>query len=102
MIAQFSNETQVTARTSPSYLVHAADDRVVSPDHSRMFLAALRKHQVPAEYLELPSGDHGLNGYQGPLWDAWQAGSLKWLAAQKLIPSPKAAPATTTPTPAKP
>jgi hypothetical protein len=47
----------------------------------------LRKHKVPAEYLELPSGDHGLNGYKGPMWDAWQNGALRWLAAQQLIPA---------------
>ena len=54
--------------------------------HSRMFYQALRAHQVPAEYLELPSGDHGLDGYQGPMWDAWQTRSIAWLAEQKFIP----------------
>jgi acetyl esterase/lipase len=102
LMAYFSNELQVTARTAPTYLAHAVDDRVVPPDHSRMFLAALRKHDVPAEYLELPSGDHGLNGYKGPMWDAWQVGSLKWLAERKLISAPKETPTPTTPTPAKP
>jgi hypothetical protein len=29
--------------------------------------------------LELPSGGHGLNGYKGPMWDAWQTQSLQWL-----------------------
>ena len=51
-----------------------------------MFYEALQAHQVPARYLELPTGDHGLNGYQGPMWEAWQRESLKWLAAQGLIP----------------
>jgi hypothetical protein len=27
----------------------------------------------------LPSGGHGLNGYKGPMWDAWQTQSLEWL-----------------------
>ncbi len=49
-----------------------------------MLYEALKAHQVAAEYLELPSGGHGLNGYKGPMWDAWQTKSLEWLAAQKL------------------
>ena len=85
MMEEFSNEKQVTARTPPVYLAHALDDRVVPPDHSRLFYEALQAQKVPSEYLELPSGDHGLNGYQGPMWDAWQAGCLKWLVARKFL-----------------
>ena len=33
-----------------------------------------------------PGGGYGLNGYQGPMWDAWQTKSLEWLAKQKLVP----------------
>lgn len=82
----FSNEKQVTARTSPSYLAHAIDDRAVPADNSRMFHDALLAAKVPSHYLELPSGGHGLNGYKGPMWDAWQSGSLKWLAELGIIP----------------
>ncbi len=64
----FSNDLQVTDKTPPTFLAHALDDKVV------------------AEYLELPSGGHGLNGYKGPSWDAWQAGSLKFLAKEHFIP----------------
>jgi len=85
-LQQFSNEKQVTDRTPPAFLAHAKDDRVVAPDHSRMFSEALHAHRVAVEYLELPSGGHGLNGYQGPMWDAWQRRSLQWLAEQKMIP----------------
>lgn len=80
----FSNELQVTAQTCPCYLTHALDDKVVVPENSRLFHEALKKNGVPAEYLELPSGGHGLNGYKGPMWDAWQAGSLKWMVERKL------------------
>ena len=48
--------------------------------------AALKKHHVATEYLELPEGGHGLNGYKGPMWDAWQTKSLEWLATLKVIP----------------
>lgn len=79
LIELFSNEKQVTAETSPTWLAHALDDRVVVPGNSQSFHKALKRHGVPTEYLELPSGGHGLNGYQGPMWDAWQKQSLKWL-----------------------
>lgn len=52
---------------------------IVLPDNSRMFYEALQAHQVKAEYLVLPNGGHGLSGYKGPSWDAWQTQSLKWL-----------------------
>jgi dipeptidyl aminopeptidase/acylaminoacyl peptidase len=58
----------------------------VPPENSRAFHAALRAHKVPSHYLELPSGGHGLNGYQGPMWDAWQRESLAWLKRLKLVP----------------
>jgi hypothetical protein len=54
-----------------------------------MFYDALRAHKVKARYLELPSGGHGLNGYQGPMWDRWQAAALAWLAENKLVPPSK-------------
>jgi acetyl esterase/lipase len=82
----FSNEKQVTGATPPAFLAHALDDKAVSPENSRMFCEALKAHGVAAEFLELPSGGHGLNGYKGPMWDAWQRRSLEWLAARKFIP----------------
>jgi len=87
MVALFSNQKQVTERTPPALLAHAKDDRVVSPDHSRMFAEALTAHHVAVELLELPSGGHGLSGYKGPMWDAWQKRSLEWLAELKMIPA---------------
>lgn len=80
LIELFSNEKQVTAETCPTYLAHALDDRVVVPANSQAFHDALKKHKVPTEYLKLPSGGHGLNGYKGPMWDAWQKQSIQWLS----------------------
>lgn len=89
LVELFSNEKQVTAKTPPTYLAHAKDDGPVPPENSRIFYDALRANKVPAHYLELPSGGHGLNGYKGPMWDAWQKGSLAWLAEMKLVPTSK-------------
>jgi acetyl esterase/lipase len=84
-VTLFSNETQVTNDTPPAFLAHAKDDKVVVPDNSHMFHQALRAHGIASEYLELPSGGHGLSGYRGPMWDAWQTGALRWLASQEVI-----------------
>ncbi len=88
LVEMFSNEKQVNAKTPPAFLAHAKDDGPVPPENSRMFYDALRNHKVPADYLELPSGGHGLNGYKGPMWDAWQTRSLTWLAEMKFVPKP--------------
>jgi acetyl esterase/lipase len=86
LIDLFSNEKQVTAKTPPAFLAHPKDDKVVVCENSQLFYDALRKHKVEAKYLELPSGGHGLNGYKGPMWDAWQEQSLAWLKEQKFVP----------------
>ncbi len=84
-IELFSNEKQVTRDTPPTFLAHAQDDQLVSADNSEMYYEALKKNQVPAEYLKLPSGGHGLNGQQGPMWEGWKTASLKWLVQHKFI-----------------
>jgi acetyl esterase/lipase len=86
LVRLYSNELQVSDQTPPAFLTHAKDDAGVHPDHSRNFVAALKAHGVPVEYLELPSGNHGLNGCKGPLWEQWKAESLVWLAKRGFIP----------------
>ena len=80
LLKLYSNELQVTDKTPPMFLAHALDDKPVPPENSRALYAALQKNNIPSKYLELPSGGHGLNGYKGPMWDAWQTQSLAWLA----------------------
>jgi len=77
----------VSALTPPTFLAHALDDKLVSPENSRLYYEALQAQKVPSTYLELASGGHGLNGYQGPMWDSWQSGALKWLGSLGFIPS---------------
>ncbi len=87
LVKSFSNELQVTENTPPAFLAHAANDQAVVPENSRMFHEALKAHNVESKYLALPRGGHGLNGYRGPMWDAWQTESLRWLASLGMIPS---------------
>jgi acetyl esterase/lipase len=84
-IERFSNERQVTEQTPPTFLAHAVDDLLVPPAHSANFFKALQAAQIPSRYLELPSGGHGLNRYQGPMWEAWQKQSLEWLREMGLL-----------------
>jgi dipeptidyl aminopeptidase/acylaminoacyl peptidase len=81
----YSNELHVSNQTPPVFLAHAQNDSIVSAENSQMFHEALQAHKVHSQFLLLPSGDHGLDGYKGPMWDAWQEASLAWLARQKLI-----------------
>ncbi len=85
LIELYSNEKQVTDKTPPTFLAHPLDDTVVASANSKMFYEALQAHKVPSQYLELASGGHGLNGYKGPMWDAWQTQSLVWLTELKLL-----------------
>lgn len=85
LIDLFSNEKQVTSKTPPTFLAHALDDKPVPPENSKLFFDALQAFTIPSKYLELPSGGHGLNGYKGPMWDAWQKQSIEFLKEQKLV-----------------
>jgi acetyl esterase/lipase len=87
LVELFSNEKQVTPKTPPAFLAHAKDDRAVVPENSKAFSEALQAQKIKVKYLELPSGGHGLNGYKGEMWDAWQTQSLAWLADLKFIPA---------------
>lgn len=85
LVKTYSNELQVTDRTPPAFVTHAADDAPVPPENSRAFVAAMRAHRVPVEYLEFPTGGHGFNGCKGPIWEEWKAKSLDWLRARGIL-----------------
>jgi acetyl esterase/lipase len=59
LVANLSNETQVTAQTPPMILFHAIDDGVVPIENARDMLAALSQANVPGELHEYSKGGHG-------------------------------------------
>jgi acetyl esterase/lipase len=84
----YSLETQVSAETPPMFLAHALDDAKVSAENnSKALFEALQAKKISSRYLELPRGDHGLNQHRGPMWDAWQEQSLKWLMEHHFVSS---------------
>lgn len=93
LIHLFSNEKQVTDQTPPTFVAHAKDDVPVQPENSRALVDALKSHHVAVEYLELPSGGHGLYGCKGPVWEQWKSRALEWMAAQGIVPRGQAKPA---------
>jgi acetyl esterase/lipase len=58
-INDFSNEMQVDRETPPTYLTHAADDKLVDVDNTIEYFETLRHHKVPVEMHIYPVGDHG-------------------------------------------
>lgn len=79
MINYFSNETQVTADTPPTLLVHAEDDTAVPIANSRRFYDALQKQHVPSKLITYPRGGHGFGLNNKTTSDKWFDHALVWL-----------------------
>jgi acetyl esterase/lipase len=84
LIDKLSNELQVTAQTPPIYLAHAADDRLVPPENSKMLHAALKKQNIPTRFDLYESGNHGFFGASENA-KLWQDNLQQWLIEMKVI-----------------
>lgn len=73
-------DIQVTARTPPTFLLHAHDDPVDPVENSLVYYAALRKAGVPAEMHLYAKGGHafGLRRTQSPITE-WPRLVEDWL-----------------------
>lgn len=76
----FSNELQVTAKTPPSFLVHAGDDGGVSVENSVRYYQACIKYKVPVEMHLYPKGGHGFGMYNKTTSDNWMERLKNWLS----------------------
>ena len=87
ILRTLSNETQVTADTPPTVLVHALDDKGVPPQNSEVYYKALQQAKVPSDLQEYPTGGHGF-GY-GHVPDnsppGWLDKAFGWLKAKGLL-----------------
>jgi acetyl esterase/lipase len=86
LVRRWSTETQVTAATPPTFLLHGADDQSVPAENSVRFYQALRRAGVPAELHIYEHGPHGfaLAPDVGPA-SGWPTRCAEWLAAHGII-----------------
>jgi acetyl esterase/lipase len=86
LVSLLSNETQVTAETPPTFLVHAADDGPVPPENSLLFALALSHYHVPFALHLYEKGGHGFGlGGNDPVLSAWPARCAEWLRGRGFL-----------------
>jgi acetyl esterase/lipase len=78
-IREFSNETKVTEKTPPAFLVHAKDDSTVPYENSIVFADSLKKHHVPAEIFLYEKGGHGFGMTNKTDNRPWMDSCIKWI-----------------------
>ena len=79
----FSNELHVNQSSPQTFLVHTADDMVVSPENSFRFYHALRKNKVNAELHIYSEGGHGF--LKKPVFEEWFGRAVNWMKDRDLI-----------------
>ncbi len=79
----FSNELHVNQSSPQTFLVHTADDTVVSPENSFRFYHALRKNKVNAELHIYSEGGHGF--LKKPVFEEWFGRAVNWMKDRDLI-----------------
>jgi acetyl esterase/lipase len=93
-LTELSNDTQVTDKTPPTFLVHTLADCGVPMENSVAFAMALRKYKVPFELHIFEKGQHGLGlgtGWKGhnippePAFQAWPPLCATWLKSRGFL-----------------
>ena len=81
----YSNESQVTAQTPPTFLVHAGDDKSVPVANSIVFYESLVRNNVPAELHIYERGGHGFGMTNPTSDDKWMERLKNWLKSRALL-----------------
>ena len=78
---------RVDAKTPPTFLVHAADDRSVPVEGSQRMYQALKAAGVPSELHVFPDGGHGFGiaGAKGREAERWPDLFLAWGRKQRIF-----------------
>jgi len=89
-IEKYSLEKQVTAKTPTAFIVHAADDKVVSPRNSLLFYNALLDKNIAASLHIFPKGGHAIALRNNPgSTETWTNLCEMWLVEMGFIPQVK-------------
>ncbi|MGV8960096.1 MAG: alpha/beta hydrolase [Stenotrophomonas sp.] len=90
LVERYSPQHQVSARTPPSFLLHAQDDAVVPVGNSLVFYQALQRAGISSEMHLFPHGGHGfgVRGTAGLTTAAWPRLALDWITTVTQEPTP--------------
>ncbi|WP_305804779.1 alpha/beta hydrolase [Stenotrophomonas sp. YIM B06876] len=90
LLQRYSPHQQVSARTPPSFLLHAQDDAVVPVGNSLVFYQALQRAGISSEMHLFPHGGHGfgIRGSAGLTTAAWPQLALDWITTVTEDPTP--------------
>jgi acetyl esterase/lipase len=89
-VDKYSMEKQVTGETPPAFIVHAFDDKAVSPRNSLMFYNALLDKNVSASLHIFPQGGHSIALRNNPgSTQEWTNLCELWLLEMGFIPQIK-------------
>lgn len=81
-----SVDTQVTAATPPTLLIHTQEDATVPVENSILFYQALTRMKVPAELYLFEHGSHGMGMRAGlGTASAWPRRAEEWLRDRTLL-----------------
>ena len=90
LVEKYSLEKQVTAAAPPVFIVHAADDKAVSPRNSLLFYNALLEKNIPASLHIFPHGGHSIALRNNPgSTETWTNLCELWLIEMNFIPQIK-------------
>ena len=86
LVDEYSNVRHVTAKTPPTFLVHALDDRGVPIENSLRMYRALRRAGVHVEFAMYEQGGHGFGLVARPSRIAeWPRRCEAWLRRQGVL-----------------
>ncbi len=86
LVKKMSTQTQVTAKTPPTFLFHTDADTGVLPENSILFYLALKKAKVPAELHIYEKGPHGVGlAPKDAVLNTWSERLADWLKARGAV-----------------
>jgi acetyl esterase/lipase len=82
---KFSNDKRIDSLTSPTFLVHATDDKSVPVENSIFYYMSLKQHNISSEFHIYQDGKHGFGlGLKGTN-EYWTKQCENWLRINKYI-----------------
>jgi acetyl esterase/lipase len=89
LVAEVSNELQVSSNTPPCFIWHTFEDKTVPVENTLLFAEGLRRARVPFDLHIYQKGGHGLGlgsrEFNPDKWLPWTADCLHWLKLQGFV-----------------